>query len=313
LQQQLYRVVDERDNAMRERDNAVRERNEALRERDQVLSRLVAMCKSARQLVFYHIPRTGGSSIWHALEACAARAGMPVLNLFYHAREDYGSPEYVYNVLTERQKYLQGCSTLIHLHTPHNISYFFEECNLTYATIVRDPVDRFISDICHLRRALPDMADAERQNLITNGRWQSTFADAMLDGNTPIGILLELGAQEPFFRDYYYHQFYGLLCQKPLPQITYQLPNGPEDIRTLAEQVRTKFAYIGQFPQVADSYHRIADLFSLPYDRDAEFTFHINKLDSHQIVPDRHERFAAAFQPDYDLLSALGITFTGRN
>ena len=131
----------------------------------------------------------------------------------------------------------------------------------------------------------------------------------MLDENTPIETLLELGAQEPFFRDYYYHQFYGLLCQKPLPQITYQLPRSPQDIRELAELVRTKFAYVGRFPQVAKCYHRIADLFALPNDRDAEFAFHINRLDSHQILPDRRERFAEAFQSSYDLLSALGISF----
>ena len=158
LQRQLYRVVDERDNAMRER-------NETLRQRDNVLSRLAALGHDARHLVFYHIPRTGGSSVWHALAACAAGAEVPIVDLFHQAREDYGSPEYVYNVLTERQKLLRNKSALIHLHTPHNISYFFEESNLLYATIVRDPVDRFISDVCHLRRALPDMADAQRRNV----------------------------------------------------------------------------------------------------------------------------------------------------
>jgi len=305
LQEQLYRVVDERDNAMRER-------NETLRQRDHVLSRLAALGHDARHLVFYHIPRTGGSSIWHALAASAAGAEVPVVDLFHHAREDYGSSDCVYNVLTERQKLLRERSALIHLHTPHNISYFFEEFNILYATIVRDPVDRFISDVCHLRRTLSNMADAERQTLITSARWQTAFADAMLAGNAPIDALLEMAAQEAFFRDYFYHHFYGLLCQKPLPQITYQLPQSSEDIRDLAEVVRTKFAYIGRFPQVADSYHRIAELFALPHDRDAEFAFHINKLDSHQIVPDRRERFAEAFRTSYELLSALGIAFPER-
>jgi hypothetical protein len=115
LQRQLYRVVDERDNAMRER-------NETLRQRDNVLSRLAELGHDARHLVFYHIPRTGGSSIWHALAACAARAEVPIVDLFHQAREDYGSPEYVYNVLTERQKLLRNKYALIHLHTPHNIS-----------------------------------------------------------------------------------------------------------------------------------------------------------------------------------------------
>ena len=169
------------------------------------------------------------------------------------------------------------------------------------------------------------MADAERRNVplcsvrdlgllwfyITsagqrlrrrNARWKHPHRDASGAWR----------AQEPFFRDYYYHHFYGLLCQKPLPQVTYQLPKSPEDIRDLVEVVKTRFAYIGQFPQVADSYHRIAELFALPHDCDAEFAFHINKLDSHKIVPDRRERFADAFRTSYELLSALGIAFPER-
>ncbi|HEY4233808.1 MAG TPA: hypothetical protein VGM76_10300 [Lacipirellulaceae bacterium] len=304
-QQELRRIIADRNN--------MRERSSALRNCDEAPSRLAPTSSAGRHLVFYHIPRTGGSSIWHALAASAACAEFPIVDLYHLAQKDYGSYEFTYNVLTERQKSLSNVTSLIHLHTPHNISYFLNEIDIVYATIVRDPIDRFISDVCHLHRAWPNIAEVLKRNLIRDAHWQPVFADAMLRRDIPIEAILDMAAQEPFFRYYYYHHFYGLLCQRLLPSLAFPVPESAAAIREVASLTQERFGYIGRYPQVGDSYHDIADLFKLPHDRGAEFTNHINRLDSHMLMPDRRERFGEAFRKSYDLLSHLGITFEQRN
>jgi hypothetical protein len=40
----------------------------------------------AKHLVFYHIPKTGGSSVWHALAAEADLQEIPIIDLHHEAK-----------------------------------------------------------------------------------------------------------------------------------------------------------------------------------------------------------------------------------
>src|SRR5262249_12044407 len=157
-------------------------------------------------------PRTGGSSIWHALASAAKAINLPIIDLFYLAQRDFGSTDLAYSVLAQERDRLQRTDSLIHLHTPHNISRFLREENIVYTTIVRDPVDRFISDICHLRRALPSIPEDARRSLFRRAQCHHKFVEAILGAERYIEPVVELAAQEPFFQNYYYFHFYTLLC-----------------------------------------------------------------------------------------------------
>ncbi len=191
---ELCRAVDERDDALRERDvarqardKALQQSNEALADRDRLREQLERLTHRPRHLVFFHIPRTGGSSIWHALAAAADVADVPIVDLFHLARQDYGCSDQAYSVLTERQQFVRERSTLIHLLTPHNIGYFFDAANVVYATVVRDPIDRFLSDMCHLREALPQSTDGDRETFIRRAGWQPAFCPRRVRRRQPPG------------------------------------------------------------------------------------------------------------------------------
>ncbi len=305
LEQDLQRIADERDEAVRERD-------EARQQRDEAREQLFALNPDARHLVFYHIPRTGGSSIWHALAGSAASIKVPIVDLFYLSQLDYGSTEYALNVLADHRELLKRCETLIHLHTPQNISCFLREDRIVYATIVRDPIERFCSDVAHLHQVLPNFTQAAQNDFLERARWAPRFVDAMTDVEVSTDTLLEMAAEEPFFRYYYYHHFYGLLCEKPIPVRRFEAPEDENSSRMLARLVNEKFAYIGQYPNVAGGFHDIADRFRLPHDRADRFNHHINSSGMGQSASHRRARFGGAFQTSYQLLSAIGVEFSDK-
>ena len=287
----------------------MRDRDEARQQRDEFGQRLIEVDTVARHLVFFHIPRTGGSSIWHALADSAATIELPIVDLFYLSQLDYGSTEYALNVLADNRELLRRCDTLIHLHTPQNISYFLREDRIVYTTIVRDPIERFCSDVAHLHLVLPNFSEAARSEFLAKARWEQCFVDAMTDVAVPTDSLLEMAAEEPFFQYYYYHHFYGLMCEKPIPVRRLEAPADENSIDELARAVRDKFAYVGRYPNVAGGFHDIADCFRLPHDRTDRFSHHINSSGMGQSVAQRRTRFGDAFQESYRLLSAIGVDF----
>jgi hypothetical protein len=292
--------------AVNEGDAAIRDREDAIRRRDEALS--YASRKSMRQSVFCHIPRTGGSSIWHELTECADRAGVPILDLYWLAKSKYGSIRFAYNVLVDHADVLSRSNTLIHLHTFHNISYFLRDEQTIYTTIVRDPVQRFCSDVAHLHNALLSFSETAREEFFAAVPWNSDLKALMIDGAASLDALLEMAIRESYFRFFYYHFFYAVLCAKPVPINQFEPPND-EAIENLARQIKDRFAYIGRYPEVAEAYHNIAGCFGLPHDRSESFTKHINRSDANQRILNSRERFADAFQHSYQLLAAAGLPF----
>jgi hypothetical protein len=315
-----HETVAERDTALRarddairlyqdtiaERDSAIQNREDAIRLRDEVLEREAR--RSTRHFVFCHIPRTGGSSVWHALAECAAKTGVPILDLYWLSMSQYSSTGFAYNVLSDHAGILSRQSTLIHLHTFDNISYFLSEKEVIYTTIVRDPIDRFCSDVAHLHNALLKFSESAREEFFASVPWSPDLKSLMIDDAASLDALLELAARESFFRFFYFHFFFAVLCAKPLPIKEFEPPN-EHAIKYLAGRIKERFAYIGRYPDVAESFHNIAECFGLPHDRDRPFTQHINRTDVNKSVQHSRERFAGAFQCSYQLLAAVGQTF----
>ena len=116
---------------------------------------------------------------------------------------------------------------------------------------MRDPIERFCSDVAHLHQVLPNFTETARSEFLAKARWEQPFVDAMTDVSVPTDSLLEMAAEEPFFRYYYYHHFYGLMWEKPIPVRRLEAPSDENSIGELARLVRDKFAYVGRYPNVA--------------------------------------------------------------
>ncbi len=131
----------------------------------------------------------------------------------------------------------------------------------------------------------------------------------MFAGGSPLEELAEMGAEEPFFREYYFHQLHGLLRSRPTLELAYTLPTSADDVNELARVVRDRFAYIGRFPRRRRE---------LPHDRrqvrlaarSRRGVYVLdNQQDSQRLQPDRRERFGETFRSSYELLSAIGVDF----
>jgi hypothetical protein len=298
-----------RNEELRIRNEEFRLRNEDVRLRDEAMKLADKSQHAVRHVVFCHIPRTGGSSVWHALAESAASAGVPIIDLYYLSQLNYGSTQFVYNVLADYRDLLKSTRAIIHLHTLHNIGYFLQDENIVYTTVVRDPIERFCSDVFHLHNALLTFTEAARQDFLNKMPWNSDFAAMMIDDTAPLDQLLEAAAEEPFFRFFYYHFFFGILCSKPVPTNQFQPPDGADAIEDLARRVKQRFAYIGRYPDVAGSFHAIAESFGLPHDRSQPFSKHINHSGVNQKIQHSRQRFADTFRTSYQLLESIGISF----
>lgn len=102
--------------------------------------------------IFFHIPRTAGSSIWHGLAHLAAASNMDIIDIYHWSLKKYSDLSQSSNVLTAMQPLSNDRERIFHHHYPDYILNFIDEPVM--ATIVRDPVERFISDIFHYKRAL---------------------------------------------------------------------------------------------------------------------------------------------------------------
>ncbi|HEX4415701.1 MAG TPA: hypothetical protein VH107_18860 [Lacipirellulaceae bacterium] len=110
---------------------------------------------------------------------------------------------------------LDGPNTLIHLHSLHNISYFLRDKRVTYTAIVRDPIERFCSDIAHLHNALLNFSEVAREDFLARMPWNTELKALMIDDSASLDNLLEMAAKESFFRFFYYHFFTRSYARNP--------------------------------------------------------------------------------------------------
>jgi hypothetical protein len=267
-------------------------------------------------LVFFHLSKTGGSSIWSTLHRLASQAAIPILDLYHVARYNHHEVRALYKVLMEHREMLREGRILLHHHTPHPIDLFLEPTPL-YVTVVRDPVDRFISDVNHVRAVLQgDWDEVHLQGAIHpkddqwGKGWSRDLVERAASDRVPFEELLESAAREEFVRRYYYWSFYHLLCGSPQSRLEFS-SFLPLSVKELAIRVKAKFAYIGQFPQVFQSFCEIARVFEIPHGFSAADFPHMLQRQSTALIPERRVAFREAFKDDYELLSRLGFDFSG--
>jgi len=269
-------------------------------------------------LVFFHLAKTGGSSIWRMLDGLAKSSRvrpLSVFDIYHHARCQCHDVTRVHEVLVRFKETLRGKRVLIHHHTAHPVGFLFDR-RPVYTTVVRDPVDRFISEVNHCRAVLRGEWDAVHQAGIIAPRteiagrgWSPRLIEMAVSDGVSFERLVEHAIQEPGLRHYYYQSFHHLLLGEPglmrLPDVT---PDGPSATR-LALLVRSQFAYIGRFPRVSEAGAEIARIYKLPQ-KSAPAPFpHVFQRHSQRLIPHLRPALRAAFQADYAFLSKLGFDF----
>jgi hypothetical protein len=101
--------------------------------------------KVGPRILFVHIPRSGGSNLWHssAQSFFAADRSIHILDIYHESLVRYGT----IHETTRTIKDLDLASfdrCLVHLHTSFGLWRLLEG-DFTYFTILRDPVERAIS------------------------------------------------------------------------------------------------------------------------------------------------------------------------
>jgi hypothetical protein len=257
------------------------------------------MDEIVKHLVFFHIPRTGGSSVWHALAAIADLQGIPIVDLYHEALVKFSDSSKTLEAVSDRQKLLRARTCLIHHHTEIKIQNYFDNQPL-YATIVRDPFKRFVSDIKHLS-AIMRSGNQSKEKLLNNLDFMCHLGNHSLD----IHSLIDIYSKTDYFRNYYRNWFGSLLLGR----------NGfgdDEDIKDaddplFAAFVLSAFKSISCFNDLNAALIATANSFGFPFDNVR--LGHLNATSKQDAFNSMRSKYAHYFEKDYAFLESIGFRY----
>jgi hypothetical protein len=222
--------------------------------------------------------------------------------------KEHGTPPWPNEALASALSARPRASFVIHHHTPQPLQQGSRAQRMVYATVLRDPIERFVSDVFHLHRALSGgLLDAPMAEFVCTG-WSGPLRRAMRQPLDPNPVeLLDAAAADGFFRDYYVSYFSALLADEPSdgrmkwPHRT----SDPFAVRALAVRVCRRFEVIADFADLERAYSTIASAFDL-----RDVAGHLNRhLNPGRARPIAYEsarlRYEQQFAGDYQLLDEI--------
>lgn len=191
--------------------------------------------------VFCHIPRTGGSSIWHQL-ARFSGSGLNVYDLFNETGQRYGGKlDFTRAVLSEDCNKLvipMDYRLVVHHHIHIRIGDLFHVRKPVYFTFIRDPLSRFISDIQWNSQLFHEGKTFLFQDE-NRDQWRPFLA-----GEKPLIDILQNDALIKPYLSFYLNWFWGLMYRDTNDTPWKAEFDQPEKLEIL-DFVRTNFALIG--------------------------------------------------------------------
>ncbi len=273
----------------------------------QLESALDGATSHSRHCVFVHVPRTAGTSIWHGLANAATKLRIRVCDLHNESVRKYGNIGQPHEVLRETLPLIGKARCLFHHHTARHISAFFRNDETVYTTLLRDPVDRFVSDAFHYKQFVDDgasggahSADYDVRNHV-DPELSQDFLRALRQDGLGVREILEIAASEPYFSNYYVRYFWSICMNETVPDGGFR----PGDVRALAAQIRRQFTVIGSFNDLQRSYARIMAAFGMGSGAD-RLERHVMKGRARPDLADAEkQRFEHLFELDYQLMDEL--------
>jgi len=257
--------------------------------------------------VFVHVPRTAGSSIWQSLARLAEVHQIPVFDIYGESKHRYGVPEASDRVLEESVERLAASGCFFHHHTAENIFRHFKPGESVFATVLRDPVERFVSDIYHYRRFIRSTEPDSPFALHTARFWSARFTSCLRRDEVDHRELLDLGLAEDFFRNYYVNYFASLCWSEEGAGGSQDVSGkyGSRELLNLAREVRQKIQIIGDFSDLQRTFSRIQTAFRIPPPPQT-LALTINRGESKpKLTRSEWRHYADSFAADYYLLEEL--------
>jgi hypothetical protein len=229
-----------------------------------------------------------------------------VFDIYHESIQRYGNPGCLDRFLPDALHQIDVPDCFFHHHSRDSIFEYFDSYEAVFATLLRDPVDRFVSDVFHFRRFFRNGADRRLVDGIAKS-WSAEFGASLREADVPVDEVLRLAIREPSFRNFYV-QFFAGLCwgesARGLPVADTSIWSA-RAIGKLAADMRRRFQVIGWFGNLHCSLAEIQEAFGLP-SGGPPLTNRINiGHDRPGIRPSDRSHFAAAFDADYRLLDEL--------
>lgn len=249
---------------------------------------------------FVHVPRTAGSSVWISLAHAAAAKGIGVCDLYHESLQRFQVPFRGQDALREILPLMGARHYVIHVHSAENMRLCLHQRRAQFATVLRDPVNRFVSDVFHHRRFFNNPQSPTDVLTATRNGLGETLAQIFCEPNYEPEEMLRLLAPLSTFQNYYI-KFFSKMCGRTAGK----KPGSHTEIRGLAARIRQYFAFIGEYEQLQGAYSEILQRF-----RVSEGTETLE----HVINPGRDKpvlsaavkaRLARHFELDYALLDEL--------
>lgn len=209
-------------------------------------------------LMFFHIPRTGGSTAWHSLAGVAARQSKIVADLYHRSREITGHPFAPQEAIQYFHDYLKQADlcfdhdVIYHHHTYQHDPYLLDSDQVQRVALIRDPVTRLVSEAFHMRRFLvsdhaniaagqPPSQEYEFHRKLYS---EDLFNELIADDVDPDALVLSFARHHA---NYYLSYFLNFLHPEPAQGVCDEA-----GAIGLAREVRQAFLWIGQFPDLGE-------------------------------------------------------------
>jgi hypothetical protein len=261
-----------------------------------------------KQGIFVHVPRTAGSSVWHGLAYTAPRLKIGVLDLYHESIRRFGKAGRARQVLQETLSEIGRRKCIFHHHTRENICSLFGKREAVWTTVLRDPVDRCLSDLFHYKRLAARVRDpagslqSDLVDLDVNLTGESApLSEPAAPDSAHICEILDQSTFQSHFANYYV-KFFWSLCMN-VRRLGY--PNSVTKVRALARTLRRRFAVIGAFENLQNTYDEILKAFDLESAAGCLEHFLMKGPARPDLPTAVRNRVARLFELDYLLLDEL--------
>ncbi|WP_240648041.1 glycosyltransferase family 2 protein [Pararobbsia silviterrae] len=207
----------------------------------------------------------------------------------------------------------QSEPVIYHHHTREHIAAALPENERFYTTIVRDPVERMISELFHIRRLVAHGAQMPEVYMLYKGEigfYRSVLGEALFELMRTPGAdpneMARLAMQRDYYKNFYFNVFWSVLFGPSADGTPAAL--GPvDDARRwqLASEVRRRFLYVGRFPQLLETVQAITYLLGVRFDASTQFDHVRNGSEKLPLSDETMEMLYRANEDEYRLLELL--------